>query len=76
MTNPKTLALNFVCERYRNAVNLVPVENLASPVYGFDPEGWDLFAVVDNAVAGVGATDHVAVNRATREVRSLGKLGE
>ena len=45
-------------------------------VYGFDPEGWETFRVIERDVFRVGGDKYVAVNLTTKEVRPLGIIGE
>lgn len=70
-----TRALDFLCRRYRDSVQLVVVDSLPVSAYGFDPKGWDLFTVVRRESSTLGATHFVAVSRSTDEVRDLGRLG-
>jgi hypothetical protein len=69
-------AAEFMERRYGESISIVPVESLPSPVYGFDPTGWRLFAVLDRKANKVGGTRYVAVSESTGEVRDLGHLGE
>jgi len=68
--------LDALAKRYRDSVELVRVHALPAPAYGFDPEGWELFAVLDKHVTRLGATEYVAVHPASGEIRHLGTLGE
>jgi hypothetical protein len=72
----KQLALNAVVGGIAARLDVVPVDALPRPAYGFDPSGWCLFAAVDQSTCQVGASQYVAVNPATGEVKLLGKLGE
>lgn len=66
----------FLMQQYRNSIRLVPVTSLPVAVYGFDPHGWFLFAVLEGSPRRLGGTEHVAVDGSSGEVRSLGLLGE
>ena len=69
-------ALEFLCRQYRESIRLTPVDSLPAPVYGFDPNGWHLFAVTERIAQRVGATHYVAVSQSTGEVRDLGRVGQ
>ena len=69
-------AIEFLRRRYRDSVELVPVDSLPTPVYAFDPAGWVLFAVIEMFPSRLGGTEYVAVSRSTAEVRYLGHVGE
>lgn len=70
------LAKDFICQRYADAHLPVPVATLPGSVYGFEPEGWVLFEVVERNPTRLGASEYVAVSLSTGEVRSLGYHGE
>ncbi len=69
------LALDFLSRRYRDSIELVPVDALPAPVYGFEPNGWYLFAVIEQRSFRTGGGEYVAVSQRTGEVRDLGRLG-
>jgi hypothetical protein len=69
-------ALDFLSRRYRESLRLGPVDSLPAPIYGFDPNGWHLFAVTERIAQRVGATQYVAVSQSTGEVRYLGRVGQ
>jgi len=69
-------ALDFLSQGYGESIALVPVQSCPTPVYGFDPKGWHLFAVTEGTAHRTGATRYVAVSKSTGEVRSLGLLGQ
>ena len=69
-------ALDFLSRRYRESLRLTPVDSLPAPVYGFDPNGWFLFAVTVRTSSTLGATEYVAVSQSTGEVRYLGRVGQ
>jgi hypothetical protein len=76
MPNARDRALDFLTQRYRNSLELVPTPKLQVPVYEFNP-GWDLFIVSSkNDPPKVGGSEYVAVHRVSGEVRYLGILGE
>ena len=69
-------ALAFVRERFHDSIQLVPVNSLPSPVYGFDPTGWYLFEVSERTPSSLGGSEYVAVSRSTSEVLLLGRIGD
>lgn len=69
-------ALSFLAQRLRDTAQLVEVDLRSTPVYGFDPAHWFVLAVVEKDSGRVGAVEHIAVNKISGEVRSLGFLGE
>jgi len=60
---------------YADSLQLVPTKLRKGEVYGFNPTGWSVFAVIGSNLH-VGATEMVAVNEETGDVRSLGMVGE
>lgn len=88
MVSAQARALDFLTRRYRESTDLVPVKKLRYPVCGVDPESWDVFVAgrksPDRVELGIGAiepcrlraSEHVAVNRITGEIKYLGFLGE
>ena len=70
-------ALDFLTQRYRDGLELVPTARLHVPAYGFDPTGWDLFVISNRNEAQMLRGDaYVAVHRSSGEVRYLGILGD
>ena len=69
-------ALDLLCRRYRESLQLTRVNSLPAPVYDFDPNGWYLFAVTEQESWRLGSTEYVAVSQRTGEVRYLGHLGQ
>lgn len=69
-------ALDLLCRRYRESLQLKQVNSLPAPVYGFDPLGWYLFAVIEKESWRIGSSEYVAVSQRTGEVRYLGHLGQ
>lgn len=76
MPDASDRVLDALAKRYRESLEIVRVGALPSPAYGFDPDGWDLFAVLDKHVTRLGAAEYVAIHRVSGEVRHLGLLGE
>jgi hypothetical protein len=75
--NARDRALDFLTQRYRNSLELLPTPELRVPAYGFDPAGWDLFVVsrkYDHRT--LRGDEHVAVHRTSGEVRYLGVVGD
>ena len=72
----KLLVIEFL-RRENRGHTFVEAHDLPSPgVYMFDPEGWVTFYVIDKTVFRVGGDEYVAVNITTKEVRSLGIIGD
>ena len=69
----KTLACIFLSSRLRES--LVQVEMSEGDAYGFNPQGWITFSI-ESENPHVGGAQHIAVNKATGEVRLLGHIGE
>ena len=68
------LATDHVVEEYRRTVVVQAAQLPDEARYGFDPEGWAIFVVLDRYQ--VGSTKYVAVHLETGETRSLGRYGE
>ena len=68
------LAIDYVVDEYRQTVIVQAAQFPDEAPYGFDPEGWALFVVVDQDR--VGSSKYVAVNMETGETKSLGRYGE
>ena len=68
------LATEHVVEEYRKTVVVQSAQFPQDAPYGFDPEGWALFVVVDKD--GVGSSEFVAVNMNSGETKSMGRYGE
>lgn len=66
----KSLALEYLAARYSRSMNLVRTRMALGDVYGFDPAGWIIFAVVGPEHR-VGAAELVAVHEEIGEVREL-----
>ena len=71
----KQRVIDGLAAKFIRGLNLVQVERLPAPVYGFNPEGWTLF-VMHDARNGIGSAEYVAINRSTGKIRYLGPLGE
>lgn len=72
----RLLAIEYL-RREKPGQITVKEHDLPSPgAYGFDPEGWVTFCVIDEAVCKVGGDEFIAVNLTTKEVRSLGIIGD
>ncbi len=69
------IAAQSVAKSLIEAHGLVPVDSLPGVVYNFDPTGRQLFALLSRRPM-VGATEYIAVNKSTGEVRRLGLVGE
>ena len=70
------LAKNHVCEEYRRSIE-IQSSNAPDPLpYGFDPDGWVWFVVVEKSQLRVGGDNYVAVNIETGETKSFGTIGE
>lgn len=72
----KERALKFKAERHLESIFLEPAELPQPGAYGFDPEGWAIFVVIERNPMRVGGPEYVAVNYETGEVRTLGVIGE
>jgi len=70
------LAKNEVCEEYRRSIEIQPCESPDVHPYGFDPDRWTLFVVIEKFRYGVGASNYVGVNMETGETKYFGKYGE
>ena len=68
------LATDHVVEEYRQNVIVQAAQFPDAAPYGFDPEGWALFVIVEHDR--VGAAKYVAVHIDTGETKSLGRYGE
>ena len=68
------LATDHIVKEFRQNLDIQPAELPDVAPYGFDPEGWALFVVVENDR--VGASKYVAVHLETGETKSLGALGD
>ena len=69
------LAKNQVCEEYRRSIEIRPSEPPDPIPYGFNPDGWAWFVVIEKFRFMVGADNYVAVNMETGEAKSFGKYG-
>ncbi|WKZ12921.1 MAG: hypothetical protein QY320_02765 [Gammaproteobacteria bacterium] len=76
MTDVAAKLLDALAKRYRESIELVQVDALPAAAYDFDPDGWDLFAVLEKNVTRLGATEYVAIHRVSGEIQHLGMLGE
>ena len=72
----KLIAINTIRDRFPDSVELVRVESMPSPAYGFNPSGWLLFGVRQSDVFRVQGDWIVAVHAETGEFRDLGRLGD
>ena len=70
------LAIEYYRQENRNHITVEANELPHPGAYGFEPEGWVTFSVVDETVFMVGGDEYVAVNLATKEVWSLGIIGD
>ena len=70
------LAIEHLCEEYRRSISVRPSDLPDPGVYGFDPNGWAIFVVIDKVPDHVGGSEYVAVNLDTGEARTLGIIGE
>ena len=70
----RSIACRSIVDRYRDSFDLVRVDFLPSPAYGFDPSGWLLFRVRQNDVFRLEGDWIVAVHPDTGEFRDLGRL--
>ena len=71
------LAIEHLCDEYRQSITVKPSQLPEPGVYNFDPNGWAIFVtVVDKFPDGVGGSQFVAVNLDTGETRTLGIIGE
>ncbi len=70
------LAKDHISEEYRRSLEIQASESPDPLPYGFDPDGWTWFTVIDNSPLKVGADKYVAVNMETGEAKYFGKLGE
>ena len=68
------LASDHLVEEFRQKLDIQPAQLPDVAPFGFDPEGWTLFVIVEND--GVGASKYVAVHLETGETKSLGALGD
>lgn len=71
----EALALEYLATHHSRSINLVRADLAHGGIYAFDPAGWLVFSVVGPEY-GAGATEFVAVNEETSEVRYLGRCGE
>ena len=71
----KQLAIAGLKE-FGNSIELVHIESLHGPAYGFNPAGWLLFSVHRRDVLMVGGDWTVAIHTETGEFRDLGRLGD
>jgi hypothetical protein len=69
------LAIDHVVEEYRQTVIVQAAQFPHDAPYGFDPEGWALFVIVDDENR-LGSAKYVAVNMETGETKSMGRMGE
>jgi len=72
----KLLAIEYFRLENRNHITVEEHELPPPGAYGFDPEGWITFSVVDKTIFKVGGDEFVAVNLTTKEVQSLGIIGD
>lgn len=72
----RQLAIKGLQDRFGNSIELVRIESLHGPAYGFDPAGWLLFSVHRRNVLMVGGDWTVAIHPETGEFRDLGRLGD
>lgn|GEM_PF-2470071 len=72
----KLLAIEYFRRENRSQITVKEHDFPSPGVYGFDPEGWVTFIVIDKTVFRVGGDEYIAVNLTTAEVRSLGMIGE
>ena len=70
------LAIEHLCDEYRRSFTVTPSDLPDPGVYGFDPNGWAIFVVIDKVPDHVGGSEYVAVNLDTGEARTLGIIGE
>lgn len=70
------LARDFLGKRYANSITLTETNLDPGSVYGFDPEGWVVFAIFSESDPRIGGTECVAVHRESGVVRSIGMIGE
>ena len=70
------LAKDHICAKYRNSLDIQASESPDPVPYGFDPDGWEWFTVIDNSPPAVGAGKYVAVHMETGDVRYFDKLGD
>ena len=69
------LAKNHVCEEYRRSIEIQSSKAPDPIPYGFDPDGWVWFVVVEKFRFWVGGDSYVAVNIETGEAKSFGAIG-
>ena len=76
LNEARKLATVFACEEYPGSFTVTPSDLPDPGVYGFDPNGWAIFVVIDKVPDHVGGSEYVAVNLDTGEARTLGIIGE
>ncbi len=72
----RQLAIEGLQDRFGNEIELVRIESLHGPAYGFDSAGWLLFSVRRRDVFMMGGDWTVAVHPETGEFGDLGRLGD
>ena len=72
----KLIAINAIRDRSLDSFELVRVESMPSPAYGFNPSGWLLFGVRQSDVFCLQGDWIVAVHPETGEFRDLGRPGD
>ena len=77
LTQASKLAVDHLCEEYRQSITVRPSPLPDPGVYNFDPNGWATFVVtVNKSPYRLGGALYVAVNVDTGETRTLGIIGE
>ena len=74
MNRAARLVTDHLVEEFRQNLQIQPAQLSDVTLYGFDPEGWILFVIVEGDH--IGASKYVAVNLETGETKSLGPSGD
>jgi hypothetical protein len=74
--NGRLVACSTICTQFGDSIDLVRVDCLPAPAYGFDPSGWLLYRVEQSDLYRLCGDWIVAVNAETGEYRDLGRLGD
>jgi TPR repeat protein len=76
LAEAKQLANEHLCAKDRRGATVEAREMPPPGAYGFDPEGWATFCVIEKYALKVGGDEYIAVNLTTGQVRSLGIIGD
>ena len=73
----RSLAIEHLCEEYRQSITLRPSPIPEPGVYNFDPRGWATFVVeINEPPYRTGGSLYVAVKVETGETRTLDVMSE